>query len=112
MQAGGGARRGESCRTRHVTWTRQIREDGTRTTNAEAARALEIIRDVYRRDQAGEHVVCPVLAYYGAGRAWLASVDRVPQGIALERAGAALGRLLRLPQRTDPFLRLAAMVRA
>jgi predicted ATP-binding protein involved in virulence len=61
----------------NVAWTRQIREDGTRTTNAEAQESLEIIRDVYRRDQAGEQVVCPVLAYYGAGRAWLASYERV-----------------------------------
>ncbi len=64
---------------RNVVWTRQIRGEGTRTTNAEAQEALEIIRDVYRRDQAGEHVVCPVLAFYGAGRAWLASRDRVPR---------------------------------
>jgi predicted ATP-binding protein involved in virulence len=67
----------------NVTWKRQIREDGSRTTNAEAQEALEIIRDVYRRDRAGEHVVCPVLAYYGAGRAWLASRDRIPKETSL-----------------------------
>lgn len=62
-----------------ITWTRQIREDGTRTTNADAEEALNIVREVYRRDHAGERVVCPMLAYYGAGRAWLASYERVPQ---------------------------------
>ena len=62
----------------NVVWTRQIREDGTHTTNAEAKEALEIVREVYRRDGAGDRVVCPVLAYYGAGRAWLASSERIP----------------------------------
>ncbi len=56
-----------------ISWTRQIRVDGRRTTNAEAKAALSIIRDIYRRDDAGEDVLCPVLAYYGAGRAWLPS---------------------------------------
>jgi predicted ATP-binding protein involved in virulence len=62
-----------------ITWTRQVREGDIRTTNTESQEALDIIREVFRRDQAGERVVCPVLAYYGAGRAWLASRDRVPQ---------------------------------
>jgi predicted ATP-binding protein involved in virulence len=63
----------------NVSWTRQIREDGRKTTNAEAEEALEIVRDVYHRDHAGERIVCPVLAYYGAGRAWLASYERIPR---------------------------------
>jgi len=61
-----------------VTWTRQIREAGKRTTNLEAKKALQIIQDIYRRDEAREEVVCPVLAYYGAGRAWLPSNQRLP----------------------------------
>lgn len=63
-----------------VSWTRQIRPDGTRTTNADAKQALGYVKDIYTRDGTGEHVLCPVLAYYGAGRAWLPSNERVPKG--------------------------------
>ena len=62
-----------------VTWTRQIRATGKSTTNVDAAEALEIIADIYRRDNANEQVICPVLAYYGAGRTWLASNERIPK---------------------------------
>jgi predicted ATP-binding protein involved in virulence len=62
-----------------VSWTRQIRQDGKRTSNAEARRALACVKDIYTRDNAGENVLCPVLAYYGAGRAWLSSNERVPK---------------------------------
>lgn len=61
-----------------VAWARQIREGGARTTNADAREALAIVKDLYRRDGEGEPVLCPVLAYYGAGRGWLASYERVP----------------------------------
>ena len=60
-----------------VSWSRQIRATGTRTTNADAQQALDLIRQVYVRDAAGENILCPVLAYYGAGRAWLPSNQRV-----------------------------------
>ncbi len=63
----------------NVTWTRQIRENGKRTSNAEAKQALVYVEEIYARDKAGEDVLCPVLAYYGAGRAWLPSNERVPK---------------------------------
>ena len=53
------------------TWARQIREDGKRTTNAEAKRVLAAIKELYHRDSAGEGSTLPIIAYYGAGRAWL-----------------------------------------
>ena len=62
-----------------VSWTRQIRPDGKRTSNSEAKEALAYVKDIYTRDSAGENVLCPVLAYYGAGRAWLSSNERVPK---------------------------------
>jgi len=62
-----------------ISWTRQIRSGGTRTSNADAKQALECIKRIYERDNAGESVLCPVLAYYGAGRAWLPSNQRVPK---------------------------------
>ncbi|HET6386141.1 MAG TPA: AAA family ATPase, partial [Armatimonadota bacterium] len=61
-----------------VTWLRQIRERGRRTTNADAKDARAAIKDLFRRDTAGENVLCPVIAYYGAGRAWLPSNQRTP----------------------------------
>jgi len=63
-----------------VEWRRQIREDGTRTTNADAEAALKIVTSVFERDRAGENILCPVIAYYGAGRAWLPSSTRTPKG--------------------------------
>ena len=62
-----------------VTWTRQFREDRKRRTNVDAREALQFIQEIYTRDSAGEHVLCPVLAYYGAGRTWLPSNKRVPK---------------------------------
>lgn len=65
--------------TQEVQWTRQIKENGSRTSNAEAKAALEIISDLFRRDQEGEKLWFPVTAYYGAGRAWIASNKTDPK---------------------------------
>ena len=59
-----------------LTWTRRITAEGKTTSNAEAKDALSVIADVYARVSKGEQVLCPVLAYYGAGRAWLPSNER------------------------------------
>ncbi len=64
-----------------VTWVRQIRADGQRTTNLGAKAALSLVARIYQRDQAGEKLVCPVLAYYGAGRAWISSNERIPKDV-------------------------------
>jgi len=69
---------GQLGERQNVTWARQIKQGGKRTTNADAKEALDIIRDIYQRDAAGESIICPVLAYYGAGRAWLPSNERLP----------------------------------
>lgn len=62
-----------------VRWTRQIKENGSRTSNADAKAALEIIGDLFKRDQEGENLWFPVTAYYGAGRAWIASNKTDPK---------------------------------
>src|SRR5262245_35800229 len=59
-----------------LTWTRQITAEGKATNNTEAKEALAVIADIYSRVDKGEHVLCPVLAYYGAGRAWLPPSER------------------------------------
>lgn len=67
--------------TEPVIWKRQIRAGGKRTTNAEAKKAQVIIADYFARDGKENdgvitHLLFPVIAYYGAGRAWLPSRDR------------------------------------
>ncbi|MBI3801049.1 MAG: AAA family ATPase [Deltaproteobacteria bacterium] len=69
---------GQLGEQQNVTWARQIKQGGRRTTNADAKEALDIIKDIYQRDASGESIICPVLAYYGAGRAWLPSNQRLP----------------------------------
>jgi predicted ATP-binding protein involved in virulence len=59
-----------------VVWTRHFGK-GNKATNKDVKQALAIIEDIYQRDAAGEDVLLPVLAYYGAGRAWLPSNQRV-----------------------------------
>ncbi len=56
-----------------IEWTRQIKENGSRTSNSDAKTALEMIHDLFQRDQNGENIWFPITAYYGAGRAWIAS---------------------------------------
>lgn len=65
---------------RGVQWCRQIRRDGTRTTNVDAKAALEIIENHFSRNQNGEDVLSPVIAYYGAGRTWLPARGRRLRG--------------------------------
>ena len=43
--------------------------DSLKETDATTG-ALKLIADIYRRDRDGENVLCPIIAYYGAGRAW------------------------------------------
>lgn len=54
-------------------WTRQINDDGTRTSNRDAKEVLARINAVYRDDASGRRSLCPITCYYGAGRAWLPS---------------------------------------
>lgn len=98
---------------KNVTWVRQIKHSGAKTTNAGAKEALEIIRDIYERDQSGEPIICPVLAYYGAGRAWLpsnrASRDKSNGGPARRWAAfyKCFSEEIRFAELTDWFRREA-----
>ena len=71
--------RGEIA-NRDVQWCRQVLRGGARTDNVGAKVALEIIKNHFSGAQNGEHVLSPVIAYYGAGRAWLPSRGRSPKG--------------------------------
>ena len=59
-----------------VEWRRGIRTYGSRTTNADAASALRIIDNHYSQEGSAGSAPSPVIAYYGAGRAWLPSRTR------------------------------------
>jgi predicted ATP-binding protein involved in virulence len=60
----------------NVTWARRIGSGKKRTSNKEAKAALDIIRAAVARAKANEQVILPVLAYYGAGRAWMPHHER------------------------------------
>jgi predicted ATP-binding protein involved in virulence len=59
-----------------IQWFRQINPKGSRTSNAGSKEVLEIITNLFELDRSGEHIWFPVIAYYGAGRAWLPSNKR------------------------------------
>ena len=62
-----------------VQWLRQIKSKGSRTSNTDAKEVLQIIDDLFQRDSIIEKLWFPVLAYYGAGRAWLPSNKTDPK---------------------------------
>ncbi|MEG5000421.1 AAA family ATPase [Microcoleus sp. B4-D4] len=61
-----------------VQWLRQIKTNGSRTSNT-AKQALEIISTLFQQVEEGEKIWLPIIAYYGAGRAWLPSNQRDPK---------------------------------
>ncbi|MCC7491202.1 MAG: AAA family ATPase [Fimbriimonadaceae bacterium] len=96
-----------------VTWARQIRETGERTTNLDARDALAKIQEVARQVNAGQPVLRPVVAYYGAGRSAYHSRER-NQRLANEGPARLWGALydcltarIRFPDLTDWFRREA-----
>ncbi|MHB1558247.1 MAG: AAA family ATPase [Isosphaeraceae bacterium] len=59
-----------------LVWERRIEPGKTKGTNAGAREALELIRQTYERARTERRVLLPVIAYYGAGRAWLPHKER------------------------------------
>jgi len=66
---------------RPVTWLRQIKTNGSRTSNTEAKQALKIISTLFQQVESGAKIWLPVMAYYGAGRSWLPSNQRDPKAL-------------------------------
>jgi predicted ATP-binding protein involved in virulence len=62
-----------------VEWLRQIKSNSIKTSNIEAKQVLEIISTIFQRVAAREKIWIPIIAYYGAGRAWLPSNQRDPK---------------------------------
>ena len=67
----------------NMSWKREIRRTGVRTSNAEALEVRRMIADAYNRiNDMRERIILPIIAYYGAGRAWLPSSSRrVPKSL-------------------------------
>jgi predicted ATP-binding protein involved in virulence len=62
-----------------VEWLRQIKVDSIKTSNIDSKDALKIISTLFRRVESHEKIWLPIIAYYGAGRAWLPSNQRNPR---------------------------------
>jgi predicted ATP-binding protein involved in virulence len=62
--------------TETVSWKRKISLKGTRTSNADSKKARQIVARLFEQDRMGEKSWLPIIAYYGAGRAWLPSNSR------------------------------------
>ncbi len=60
----------------HLTWERLIEQAKKSTRNYAAKEALAVIEAAYERARTDERVQLPVIAYYGAGRAWLHHNER------------------------------------
>lgn len=56
---------------RGLTWARELRRDGGKTTYGEAAALRELAHEVQRAVQRGLDALLPAIAYYGAGRLWV-----------------------------------------
>jgi len=59
-----------------VTWTRVNKGNSSKTSNADAKEALSEVESLLQKSRKEENITLPVLAYYGAGRAWLPARDR------------------------------------
>lgn len=71
---------GSLARQEGITWAR--RSGAHRGVAAYDLRpAQQVVDKVYRQIQQGEEIICPVIAYYGAGRTWLPSNRRTERPV-------------------------------
>jgi predicted ATP-binding protein involved in virulence len=59
-----------------LVWEHRIKPGKRKASNSGAKEALAVIEATYERARTEEKVLLPVIAYYGAGRAWLSHRDR------------------------------------
>jgi predicted ATP-binding protein involved in virulence len=60
-----------------LRWNRMVLKSGGRTVSTESVEALSAIRNLVQEAER-QRAPLPVLAYYGAGRAWMPSKKRAP----------------------------------
>lgn len=68
--------RGQIEDRENVVWEHQIKPGKRKATNVGAKDALGLIEAIYERARTDARVLLPVIAYYGAGRAWLSHRER------------------------------------
>lgn len=68
--------RGQIAGHDDLVWEHRIEPGKRKGTHAGAREALAVVRDVYQRARTEARVLLPVIAYYGAGRAWLPHRER------------------------------------
>ncbi len=68
--------RGQIAGRDDLVWEHRIEPGKRKGTNAGAREALAVIQETYQRAGAEARVLLPVIAYYGAGRAWLPHRER------------------------------------
>ena len=59
----------------HLAWTSQIKAAGKNVSRPDSDLAHQTIQSIFEQNSNGTRTICPVLAYYGAGRAWLSSKE-------------------------------------
>ena len=59
-----------------LVWEHRVKPGKKKATNSGAKDALAVIADAFRRANTDKRVLLPVIAYYGAGRAWLSHHER------------------------------------
>jgi predicted ATP-binding protein involved in virulence len=62
--------------TESISWQRKISLKGSRTSNSDSKKAMQIVDRLFEQDRMGEKSWLPIIAYYGAGRAWFPSKNR------------------------------------
>lgn len=94
-----------------LEWTRKVTASDPSTNNSGAREALTTIRKLYSANGGADRPTLPLLAYYGAGRAWMASRQRSEKATLAKRQPSrfdayydCLNERIRLPDLDEWFL--------
>jgi len=55
---------------KNITWARELRREGGRTTSVDAKAISDVARDAEKRARAGEEATLPLICTYGTERLW------------------------------------------
>jgi predicted ATP-binding protein involved in virulence len=71
-----------------ISWEQSIPSGAKQVKNSGAKEALTVVDNAFDRALSSEHVLLPVIAYYGAGRAWLPHHERSQKSISSKGASS------------------------
>lgn len=63
-----------------MTWTSMIKAAGKKVSRPDSQQTHQTIQAIFGQNGNGSRTLCPVVAYYGAGRAWLPSNTKKDAG--------------------------------